>query len=71
MIDYSYTVFLDKFKEHYPETYIKVIEFPDAVIIGWINGIQDNMDMIQLKDIDKVKEYFEFKVKMFSNILHH
>jgi hypothetical protein len=61
MID-GHTTFLNNFKKHYPETYLKIIEYPDYIVIGWINEIQDIKDMITLKDVDGVKKYFEYKM---------
>jgi len=58
MID-GYTAFLAKFAELYPELYIKVIEFPDAVIAGWINSIREDRDFITFRKPEKVKNYFE------------
>lgn len=69
MID-GYTAFLVKFKEVYPETYLKVIEFPESVIIGWINEIRQDRDMITMHAPEKVKNYFELKTKISSIILN-
>lgn len=58
MID-GYTLFLNKFGKIYPETYIKIIEFPDEIITGWINGIRENRKMLSLEDHTRVKAYFD------------
>ena len=68
MID-GYAAFLIKFKEIYPETYLKVIEFPDAMVIGWINEIRQDKDMITMQAPEKVKQYFEMKMHISGIIL--
>jgi hypothetical protein len=63
MID-GYSLFLLKFKEIYPETYIKIMDFPDSVVIGWINEIHNNKRMITLVDHQKVNDFFKVKITM-------
>lgn len=66
----GYTTFLINFKEFYPETYLKVIEFPDEVVIGWINEISKNRNMITLKEPENVKYFFEMKISVSRIILN-
>lgn len=65
----SHSIFLNKFKEYYPEIYLKVIEFPDPFVVGWINEISQYKEMITLENPQKVKEYFEMKVAMYNGFL--
>ena len=65
----GYTAFLIKFKEIYPETYLKMIEFPEPIIIGWINEIHQDRDMITMQAPEKVKQYFELKMHISGIIL--
>ena len=58
MID-GYTAFLTRFGELYPETYIKIIEFPHEIIIGWINTIKDDRKILTLEDHERAKTYFD------------
>ena len=67
MLD-GYSAFLTNLKNIYPDLYLKIISFPDPVIIGWINEISENKSMILLEDSKKVKDYFEMKIKI-SNII--
>ena len=67
MLD-GYSAFLTNLKNIYPDLYLKIISFPDPVIIGWINEISENKSMIMLEDSKKVKDYFEMKIKI-SNII--
>lgn len=68
MLD-GYSAFLTNLKNIYPDLYLKIISFPDPVIIGWINEISENKSMIMLEDSKKVKDYFEMKIKISSIIL--
>lgn len=68
MID-GYTSFLIKFKEIYPETYLEIIEFPDATVVGWINEISNYKDMITLQHHKKVKDYFKMKIAVSKIML--
>ena len=68
MLD-GYSAFLTNLKNIYPDLYLKIISFPDPVIIGWINEISENKSMILLEDSKKVKDYFEMKIKISSIIL--
>lgn len=67
MLD-GYSAFLTNLKNIYPDLYLKIISFPDPIIIGWINEISENKSMILLEDSKKVKDYFEMKIKI-SNII--
>lgn len=67
MLD-GYSAFLTNLKNIYPDLYLKIISFPDPIIIGWINEISENRSMIMLEDSKKVKDYFEMKIKI-SNII--
>jgi hypothetical protein len=67
MLD-GYSAFLTNLKNIYPDLYLKIISFPDPIIIGWINEISENKSMIMLEDSKKVKDYFEMKIKI-SNII--
>lgn len=67
MLD-GYSSFLTNLKNIYPDLYLKIISFPDPIIIGWINEISENKSMILLEDSKKVKDYFEMKIKI-SNII--
>ena len=68
MLD-GYSAFLTNLKNIYPDLYLKIISFPDPIIIGWINEISENKSMILLEDSKKVKDYFEMKIKISSIIL--
>lgn len=68
MLD-GYSAFLTHLKNIYPDLYLKIISFPDPIIIGWINEISENKSMILLEDSKKVKDYFEMKIKISSIIL--
>lgn len=68
MLD-GYSAFLTNLKNIYPDLYLKIISFPDPIIIGWINEISENKSMIMLDDSKKVKDYFEMKIKISSIIL--
>ena len=68
MLD-GYSAFLTNLKNIYPDLYLKIISFPDPIIIGWINEISENKSMIMLEDSKKVKDYFEMKIKISSIIL--
>ncbi len=65
----AYTAFLIRLKEVYPETYLKIIEFPDPVVIGWINEIANVREMITMQSPEKVKGYFDMKVAVSGVIL--
>ena len=67
MLD-GYSAFLTNLKNIYPDLYLKIISFPDPIIIGWINEISENKSMILLEDSKQVKDYFEMKIKI-SNII--
>ena len=67
MLD-GYSAFLTNLKNIYPDLYLKIISFPDPIIIGWINEISENKSMIMFEDSKKVKDYFEMKIKI-SNII--
>lgn len=69
MID-GYSAYLLKLKEIYPETYLKIIEFPDAVVIGWINEIVGDQDMMKFKHPEAVKKYFDMKVLISGVMLN-
>lgn len=68
MLD-GYSAFLTNLKNIYPDLYLKIISFPDPIIIGWINEISENKSMIMLEDSKKVKDYFEMKIKIANIIL--
>ncbi len=68
MLD-GYSAFLTNLKNIYPDLYLKIISFPDPIIIGWINEISENKSMILLEDSKQVKDYFEMKIKISSIIL--
>ncbi len=63
MLD-GYSAFLTNLKNIYPDLYLKIISFPDPIIIGWINEISENKSMILLEDSKQVKDYFEMKIKI-------
>lgn len=67
MLD-GYSAFLTNLKNIYPDLYLKIISFPDPIIIGWINEISENKSMILLEDSKQIKDYFEMKIKI-SNII--
>ena len=66
----GYTAFLVRLKDVYPETYLKIIEFPDPVVIGWINEIANIRDMITLQSPEKVKGFFDVKIAVSGVILN-
>jgi hypothetical protein len=66
----GYTAFLMKIEKVYPELYLKIIEFPDAIVIGWMNEISTDRDMITMKCPEKVKNYFDMKIKISHIILN-
>jgi len=66
MID-GYTLFLNKFGKIYPEIYIKIVEFPDEIIIGWINTFKDDKKMMTLERHDLVKDYFDEVLAIHKN----
>lgn len=68
MLD-GYSAFLTKFKDYYPEIYLKLLEFPDPIVIGWINELRDDRKMINLTEPEKVKEYFDMKIAVSKIVL--
>lgn len=66
----GYKAFLIKLSDIYPETYLKIVEFPDHIIVGWINEISQVKEMITLQNPEQVKNYFDMKVRVSSIILN-
>lgn len=57
-----YNNYLDKLKEKYPDIYLKLIDFPDATIIGIFNEMLINK--IDLNKKEQVITFFNNRIKL-------
>lgn len=65
----EYQAFLKNFKEQYPEIYMKIVMYPDEIVVGWINELAHRKEYMNMEKKEEVAEYFKTKIALMKIIL--